>query len=263
MFYTIYQTTNLINNKIYIGKHITDNVNDNYLGSGIILVNAIKKYGKENFSKEILFVFDSEEDMNNKEREIIDINIINDDKYYNIALGGYGGCVVLHKDHPKYFETKSKLAESHRNNRDKTSERVKELHKQKKVGMYGKKQSEYQKQRVSETLKGKKGKSPSEESKAKYRETMKRKASDPNYKHPLKGRKHTEESIKRMSERQSGENNGMFGKTQSDETRKKIAEKAKRTTQCPHCLKMGSVSNMTRWHFDNCKSQNVSKSSIS
>lgn len=48
----IYKTTNLINNKIYVGK---DSHNDsNYFGSGTILVKAIKKYGKENFKKEIL-----------------------------------------------------------------------------------------------------------------------------------------------------------------------------------------------------------------
>ena len=71
MKYTIYQITNLINKKIYIGKHQTQNINDNYFGSGIALLKAIAKHGKENFVKEILFVFDTEEEMNNKEKELI------------------------------------------------------------------------------------------------------------------------------------------------------------------------------------------------
>lgn len=44
--YIIYKTTNLINDKIYVGKHNTS-VNDGYLGSGKILKQSIKKYGKK------------------------------------------------------------------------------------------------------------------------------------------------------------------------------------------------------------------------
>ena len=45
----IYKTTNLINGKIYIGQHTTDNINDRYLGSGVYFLRAVKKYGKKNF----------------------------------------------------------------------------------------------------------------------------------------------------------------------------------------------------------------------
>lgn len=48
----IYKTTNLVNEKFYVGKDIKNN--PNYLGSGLILKNAINKYGIENFKKEIL-----------------------------------------------------------------------------------------------------------------------------------------------------------------------------------------------------------------
>jgi len=48
----IYKTTNSINGMIYIGK--TKFNNKNYLGSGIKITNAIKKYGKENFTREII-----------------------------------------------------------------------------------------------------------------------------------------------------------------------------------------------------------------
>jgi ribosomal protein L37AE/L43A len=56
----------------------------------------------------------------------------------------------------------------------------------------------------------------------------------------------------------AGDKNPMFGKSQSHETKAKISEKAKRQAQCPNCGKLGSVSNMKRWHFDNCKHQNNS-----
>ena len=55
-FQVIYLITNLINNKIYIGKHITDDLNDNYFGSGTVIKQAIKKYGLENFTKTYLLV---------------------------------------------------------------------------------------------------------------------------------------------------------------------------------------------------------------
>jgi hypothetical protein len=70
-YYTVYKTTNLINNKIYIGLHATDNINDGYLGSGIFLKKAIKKYDYKNFKKEILYVFDNKKDMITKEKEIV------------------------------------------------------------------------------------------------------------------------------------------------------------------------------------------------
>lgn len=43
MYGYIYKTTNLINNKIYIGQHKHEKFDIKYFGSGYALVNAIKK----------------------------------------------------------------------------------------------------------------------------------------------------------------------------------------------------------------------------
>ena len=91
MFYTIYKTTNNINGKIYIGKHKTQDLDDNYLGSGTILKRVIKKHGINNFTKEYLFIFDNEEDMNSKELELVNESFIKEDTNYNLAPGGKGG----------------------------------------------------------------------------------------------------------------------------------------------------------------------------
>ena len=51
MYYLIYKITNNVNNKIYVGKHKTENKNDGYMGSGTILNRAIEKYGLINLPK--------------------------------------------------------------------------------------------------------------------------------------------------------------------------------------------------------------------
>lgn len=91
MHYLIYKITNKINNKIYIGKHITKNINDNYMGSGKLLRYAFNKYGIENFSKEILFECNSLEELNEKEKEIVNQKFVERDDTYNLKVGGDGG----------------------------------------------------------------------------------------------------------------------------------------------------------------------------
>jgi hypothetical protein len=90
IYYTVYKTTNQINDKIYIGVHKTDNPNDSYLGSNRILKDAVKKYGQENFTKEVLCVFDNEESMWAKERELVNEDFVSREDTYNIGQGGEG-----------------------------------------------------------------------------------------------------------------------------------------------------------------------------
>jgi hypothetical protein len=87
-FNYFYKTQNLINGNFYYGVHKTNNLEDNYLGSGNRILYAIKKYGKENFKKEILMFFETYEEALNHESKVVTEKLITDTSCYNLALGG-------------------------------------------------------------------------------------------------------------------------------------------------------------------------------
>jgi hypothetical protein len=90
-YFLIYKITNQVNQRFYIGKHETCNIEDGYMGSGLAIKAAIKKYGQDNFRKEVLCIFDSIEQMNDKEKELLPEETLMDPLCYNIAIGGQGG----------------------------------------------------------------------------------------------------------------------------------------------------------------------------
>ena len=90
-FNFVYKITNIVNNKIYIGKHSTDNIKDGYMGSGLCLGRAIKKYGIDKFKREILYEFDTKKEAYLMEAKIVNKEFIKRKDTYNIKLGGEGG----------------------------------------------------------------------------------------------------------------------------------------------------------------------------
>lgn len=88
MKYLIYKITNNINGRYYVGRHRTSNVDDSYMGSGKAIINAIKKYGSDNFSKEIIAESWDETNLWELEKLIVNEEVVNDPKSYNMTYGG-------------------------------------------------------------------------------------------------------------------------------------------------------------------------------
>ena len=181
--YFIYLTTNNINGMKYVGKRFGYE-DDSYLGSGTRLLQAIKEYGKENFSRIILTYSKDEDENARKEKEFIKLfNAVQDPMFYNIHEGGHGGNTMAGwseeekaafskacserlsgPGNPRWGvhlseETKQKIRE----NRDTSYMYTQEYHNAmskatsgEKNGMYGKNHTEESKQKMSEAKIGKK-----------------------------------------------------------------------------------------------------------
>jgi group I intron endonuclease len=203
--YKIYLIINLENLKKYIGitKYYLEERFYQHIKRGFLLTEAIKKYGKEKFSIELI------EEVESPERAY-ELEIFYIKKYntkapfgYNLTDGGDG--IFGWQPSDEY--------------RKECSERAKELHKNKKVGMYGKKHNDETKRKMSEASKGNKnclGRILSEETKLKISTSN-------------KGKTVSESTKKKISENHydiSGEKNPMYGKKHSPETIEKIRQKA-------------------------------------
>jgi group I intron endonuclease len=176
IYYFIYKTTNLINGKTYTGKHKTNNLNDGYLGSGVVFQRSLNKYGKEKFKREIICFCETSDELIIKEKELITDEFlkINKNTIYNISLGGQGGDMI--SNHPD----KNKIIENRKGSKN---------------GFYGKKHSDEAKRKISESHKGtksymygKKNKWMSDFNKTRVRE-----------KNPMFGKRYTEEEKKKFA----------------------------------------------------------------
>lgn len=106
-------TTNLINGKKYIGQKKFDKKWINYIGSGVYFKNAIKKYGKENFSREIIAIAYSRKELDGLEKEFIKFhNATESDNFYNIADGGHNGNTFAGKTEEEMNGISKKISDS-------------------------------------------------------------------------------------------------------------------------------------------------------
>ena len=187
IYHTIYKTTNLVNNKFYIGKHSTKNPYDGYIGSGKTLIKAIQKYGKHSFRKDVMFIYENQQDAFDKEKELVNSGVLDDPDCYNLCIGGIGGNFLQRKN-KTYTQiygdkaadiadkiSKSKLDELNpmygKTHSTQTRERMSEVAKQQQrlTGEHHKKaiQARSEKHRAGELVYGMEGKSHKEESKKK------------------------------------------------------------------------------------------------
>lgn len=170
MFGYIYKTTNLLNNKIYVGQHRVNNdqIDENYYGSGKILDQAIKKYGIQNFNIEILEWCETKEILNEREKFYIEkLNSRDSSIGYNICKGGdCGPGGPMFQNHTHSEETKRKMSinrtgknNANYGNRWNQSDELKKLHSElssgKNNGMYGKKHSKESKNKNRQSHIGK------------------------------------------------------------------------------------------------------------
>ena len=203
----IYKTTNLINGKFYVGKD-ERNKND-YLGSGLNLHRAIKKYGKENFIKETIEICSTREELIEREKYWIKETKAQE-LGYNIADGGWGGNTMCEENKERVingFKGRKHTTESNEKRRT-----TREKRKQENPDVY--KISEEQKQILSKTHKGK---VHSEEWREKQSEFMKNFTNySPKFLELQKG------------ENKRGEKSPMWGKKASEETRRKQSEALKK-----------------------------------
>ncbi len=263
----VYKTTNLINKKIYVGVHSTDNLDDGYLGSGKRLLLAIRKYGKENFKREIISFVDSREDAYKLESEIVTTSFIENKDVYNITEGGYG--VITHSE--EGLKALSEYAKDKVVAKDKNGNFVKIDKDVFDNGDYtgttkGIVQCIDKNGNVCSILMDEFEKSDEYYGVSKGHKTVRVKGTndilyiknsefDPNiHEHILTGRVTVKDkdgntfSVSKDDPRYlSGELVGVM------KGRKYKINNKPKDIICPHCNKKGSPSNMKRWHFDNCK----------
>jgi group I intron endonuclease len=119
----IYKITNTVTGKIYIGKDKKNN--PNYYGSGVKIKDAIKKYGKSSFQKDILEHCSTNVELNNREIFWIEYyNATNPEIGYNISTGGDGGDNFTNHYNKESYRSKIKLAAISSNSK------LKEIHRE-------------------------------------------------------------------------------------------------------------------------------------
>lgn len=177
MYGYIYLTTNLVNGKMYVGKHKASEFNPEYKGSGNLVCRAFDKYGWDNFKVELLKECDSIEELNQSEINEIKLrDAVRSPQYYNIATGGDGWS--SHWEAPGYREKivekftgegnpfyghhhSEESIQRQVNSRHKKYEEDPEYRKRISEGQIGKRHTEETKAKMSVSIsKGKKGKLP-------------------------------------------------------------------------------------------------------
>lgn len=163
-YHYIYKITCKITNRFYIGMHSTDDLDDGYFGSGKRLWFSINYHGKENHVKEILEFLPSRQSLKEREKEIVNKELIGEALCMNLQEGGGGG--FISEEHMKKCTKAGGKGLIEKMNTDENF-KIKILNTlsdaRKKAHPYGKKYDNFKnknhsdetKQKISESLKGK------------------------------------------------------------------------------------------------------------
>lgn len=208
----VYLTTNLINGKQYVGSHSSEDINDGYIGSGRYFLRSVKKYGRENFKREIL-----KECENIGEARLLEELYIKE--YNTLQPNGYnisptGGC--SHQGGRLSKEHREKIRSS-LSGKKYTKERIEKAAK----GHIGFKHTEESKDKIS---KGNKGKIVSEETKERIKRNN---IGKHNHQGPWTGKRRDENTKQKIKEALKGQKSPMKGKNHSKKTKEKISESNK------------------------------------
>lgn len=237
----IYKTTNILNGKIYIGKHCANYLDNSYLGSGTLFKKVLNKYGKHAFKKEILEVcLNCDYYTAQRERYYIQkFNSTDKNIGYNLSLGGefMPGYVISES-------IKRKISENHADVKGENNPR------------YGVIVSQLTRDRISSSNKGRVspnlGKHLSIETKRKLSEIHTGKILSDAHKQKIsegnKGRIMSDEHKKKIIEKNIGSKRTLETKLKMSELNKNRLFKT-----CPYCNKTTqSYASLKRFHFDNC-----------
>lgn len=227
----VYVTTNMVNGKRYVGRCCMQTTRErnwkHYLGSGKLLEQAIKKYGRENFHRTIVSFAYTNEELNRQEMELINfLDCVNSDDYYNISDKYYYSFWENATDEEKEILKKKLSQNSFWNTAN-------EEEKEKKRKM------------MSEQFSGEKN--------------------------PFYNKKHTSETLKKLSESHKGKNCGdknvkywkgktgklhhFYGKHHSEEAKKKMSKSAKERVRRDGFPNSKSVSIIVNDHMINFSTQ--------
>ena len=118
MNYLVYKTINNISGKYYFGRHITNNINDSYLGSGFLIKRLLKKDpNPKHYTKEIIKNCDSPEEMIDLERRLLLEKLDKDPKCINLIIGNAGTIgVIKHSERNKEKMSRNHADVSGKNN---------------------------------------------------------------------------------------------------------------------------------------------------
>jgi len=215
-----YKTTNSINGKFYYGIHSTNNLEDGYLGSGITMLKAIKKYGKENFTKEILADYKTRKEASEHESREVIMELVELEECYNLKTGGDSGF-----SQPVSENTRKKMRESHKDRvlSPKFLEKVGSFKSGKEHPNYGKKLTKEQKDFISRVNKGK---SVSEETRKKMSIASKGR---------ILSKESREKQANSLRGRFVGEKSPCYGIKKSDEMKNKLSMASTHVLECTIC----------------------------